>query len=80
VPEKWHLETKYRWVKQYNFYIRMPNGTDVRSGMSVLSFLYPDLSESAPLLAQEDEAAGIRFTQTGTPFAAVAIPRLSRIG
>src|SRR5216684_1473174 len=26
--EKWHLETKYRWVKQYNFYYisRMPNG------------------------------------------------------
>ncbi len=32
-------------------------GTDVRSGMSVLSFLYPDLSESAPLVGPEDEAS-----------------------
>jgi len=20
--KKWHLETKYRWVKQYNFYVQ----------------------------------------------------------
>jgi hypothetical protein len=56
--KKWHLETKYRWVDQYNFYIQDGEcRTDVRSRMSLLSFLQPHLSESALLAGPENEAS-----------------------
>jgi len=66
--EKWHLETKYRWVKQYNFYIQDANGDDVRSGMSVLSFSTRICLNQHHWLAQKMKQAGIRFTQTGNAF------------
>ena len=54
--KKWHLETKYRWVNQF-LYPGCPMGTHVRSRMPLLSFLHPDLSESAPLAGREDETS-----------------------
>jgi hypothetical protein len=36
--KKWHLETEYRWVQQFNFYIQDSElGTKVRSRMPILS-------------------------------------------
>ena len=55
--EKWHLETKYRWVKQYNFYIQDAEWVaDICSGMPVLPILHPHLLEPALLAGREDEA------------------------
>jgi len=67
--EKWHLETKYRWVKQYNFYIQ-----DAEWGpMFVRVCPYFPFSTRICLnqhhwLAQKMKQAGIRFTQTGNAF------------
>jgi hypothetical protein len=67
--EKWHLETKYRWVKQYNFYIQ-----DADWGpMFVRVCPYFPFSTRICLnqhhwLAQKMKQAGIRFTQSGNAF------------
>jgi len=67
--EKWHLETKYRWVKQYNFYIQ-----DAEWGpMFVRVCPYFPFSTRICLnqhhwLARKMKQAGIRFTQTGNAF------------
>ena len=67
--EKWHLETKYRWVKQYNFYIQ-----DAEWG-PVFVRVCPYFPFSTRIclnqhhwLAQKMKQAGIRFTQTGNAF------------
>jgi len=66
---KWHLETKYRWVKQYNFYIQ-----DAKWGqMFVRVCPYFPFSTRICLnqhywLARKMTQAGIRFTQTGNAF------------
>jgi hypothetical protein len=67
--EKWHLETKYRWVDQYNFYIQ-----DAEWGqMFVRVCPYFPFSTRICLnqhywLALKMKQAGIRFTQTGNCF------------
>ena len=67
--EKWHLETKYRWVKQYNFYLQ-----DAEWG-PVFVRVCPYFPFSTRIclnqhhwLAQKMKQAGIRFTQTGNAF------------
>jgi len=67
--EKWHLETKYRWVKQYNFYIQ-----DAAWGPMFVR-VCPHFPFSTRIclnqhhwLAQKMHQAGIRFTQTGNAF------------
>jgi len=67
--EKWHLETKYRWVHQYNFYIQ-----DAEWGqMFVRVCPYFPFSTRICLnqhywLALKMKQASIRFTQTGNAF------------
>jgi len=67
--KKWHLETKYRWVNQYNFYIQ-----DAQWGpMFVRVCPYFPFSTRICLnqhhwLAEKMKQAGIRFTQTGNAF------------
>ena len=67
--KKWHLETKYRWVKQYNFYIQ-----DAEWGpIFVRVCPYFPFSTRICLnqhywLAEKMKQAGIRFTQTGNAF------------
>ena len=67
--EKWHLETKYRWVKQYNFYIQ-----DAEWGpIFVRVCPYFPFSTRICLnqhywLAEKMKQAGIRFTQSGNAF------------
>jgi hypothetical protein len=67
--QKWHLETKYRWVKQYNFYLQ-----DSEWGpMFVRVCPYFPFSARICLnqhdwLAQKMKQAGIRFSQTGNAF------------
>jgi hypothetical protein len=67
--KKWHLETKYRWVKQYNFYLR-----DAEWGpMFVRVCPYFPFSTRICLnqhhwLAQKMKQAGICFTQSGNAF------------
>jgi hypothetical protein len=67
--KKWHLETKYRWVMQYNFYIQ-----DADWGqMFVRVCPYFPFSTRICLnqhywLALKMKHAGIRFTQTGNCF------------
>jgi hypothetical protein len=67
--KKWHLETKYRWVKQYNFYIQ-----DAEWG-PIFVRVCPYFPFSARIclnqhywLARKMKQAGIRFTQTGNAF------------
>jgi hypothetical protein len=66
---KWHLETKYRWVDQYNFYVQ-----DAEWGpMFVRVCPYFPFSTRICLnqhhwLAQKMKQAGIRFTQSGNAF------------
>ena len=67
--QKWHLETKYRWVQQYNFYLR-----DSEWGpMFVRVCPYFPFSARICLnqhywLAQKMKQAGIRFAQSGNAF------------
>jgi hypothetical protein len=67
--QKWHLETKYRWVKQYNFYIQ-----DAEWGpIFVRVCPYFPFSTRICLnqhhwLAEKMKQAGIRFTQSGNAF------------
>jgi hypothetical protein len=67
--KKWHLETKYRWVKQYNFYIQ-----DAEWGpIFVRVCPYFPFSTRICLnqhywLAEKMKQAGIRFTQSGNAF------------
>ena len=67
--QKWHLETKYRWVKQYNFYIQ-----DAEWGpIFVRVCPYFPFSTRICLnqhywLAHKMKQAGIRFTQSGNAF------------
>ena len=67
--QKWHLETKYRWVKQYNFYLR-----DAEWGpMFVRVCPYFPFSARICLnqhhwLARKMKQAGMRFTQSGNAF------------
>jgi hypothetical protein len=67
--KKWHLETKYRWVKQYNFYIQ-----DAEWGpMFVRVCPYFPFSARICLnqhywVALKMKQAGIRFTQPGNAF------------
>jgi hypothetical protein len=67
--KKWHLETKYRWVKQYNFYIQ-----DAEWGaMFVRVCPYFPFSARICLnqhhwLAQKMTRAGIRFIQSSNAF------------
>ena len=67
--QKWHLETKYRWVQQYNFYLQ-----DSEWGpMFVRVCPYFPFSTRICLnqhywLAQKMKQAGIRFTQSGNAF------------
>jgi len=64
--EKWHLETKYRWVDQYNFYLQ-----DAEWGQMFIRVCpYFPFSTRICLnqhywLALKMKQAGIRFTQTG---------------
>jgi hypothetical protein len=67
--EKWHLETKYRWVKQYNFYIQ-----DAEWGPMFVR-VCPHFPFSTRIclnqhhwLAEKMKQAGIRFTQSGNAF------------
>jgi len=67
--EKWHLETKYRWVKQYNFYIQ-----DAEWG-PIFARICPYFPFSTRIclnqhywLAEKMKRAGIRFTQSGNAF------------
>ena len=59
--KKWHRETKLNQVSLGEPIQLLcpgcPMGTDVRSCMPLLSFLHPDLSESAPLAGREDETS-----------------------
>lgn len=67
--DKWHLESKYRWVDQYNFYLR-----DAAWGpMFVRVCPYFPFSVRICLnqhywLATKMTEAGIRFTQAGNCF------------
>jgi hypothetical protein len=67
--KKWHLETKYRWVQQYNFYTQ-----DAEWGpIFVRVCPYFPFSTRICLnqhywLAEKMKQAGIRFTQTGNAF------------
>jgi len=67
--KKWHLETKYHWVDQYNFYLR-----DAEWGpLFVRVCPYFPFSTRICLnqhhwLAQKMKQAGIRFTQSGNAF------------
>jgi hypothetical protein len=67
--QKWHLQTKYRWVQQYNFYLQ-----DSEWGpMFVRVCPYFPFSTRICLnqhywLAQKMKQAGIRFTQSGNAF------------
>jgi len=67
--DKWHLETKYRWVDQYNFYLQ-----DAAWGpMFVRVCPYFPFSTRICLnqhhwLANKMTQAGIRFLQTGNCF------------
>jgi len=73
--QKWHLETKYRWVKQYNFYIQ-----DAAWGpIFVRVCPYFPFSTRICLnqhywLAEKMKQAGIRFTQTGNCFRSCSDP------
>jgi hypothetical protein len=67
--KKWHLETKYRWVQQFNFYIQ-----DAEWG-PIFVRVCPYFPFSARIclnqhywLARKMKQAGIRFTQTGNAF------------
>jgi hypothetical protein len=66
---KWHLETKYRWVEQYNFYLQ-----DAEWGpMFVRVCPYFPFSTRICLnqhywLARKMKQAGIRFVQSGNAF------------
>ncbi len=67
--DRWHLETRYRWVDQYNFYLQ-----DAEWGpMFVRLCPYFPFSSRIGLnqhhwLAGKMRQAGIRFTQTGNAF------------
>lgn len=67
--QKWHLEIKYRWVNQYNFYLR-----DAAWGpMFVRVCPYFPFSTRICLnqhhwLAHQMKQAGIRFQQSGNAF------------
>jgi hypothetical protein len=67
--DRWHLETKYRWVDQYNFYLQ-----DALWGpMFVRVCPYFPFSTRICLnqhywLANKMSHAGIRFTQAGNCF------------
>ncbi|HUL13030.1 MAG TPA: hypothetical protein VLU73_12790 [Methylococcaceae bacterium] len=67
--DRWHLETKYRWVDQYNFYLQ-----DAEWGpMFVRVCPYFPFSARICLnqhhwLAHKMKQAGIHFTQTGNAF------------
>ena len=67
--DKWHLETKYRWVEQYNFYLQ-----DAEWGpMFVRVCPYFPFSARICLnqhnwLALKMKQAGIRFSQTANAF------------
>ena len=67
--KKWHLETKYRWIKQYNFYIQ-----DAEWGpMFVRVCPYFPFSARICLnqhywLALKMKQVGIRFKQMGNAF------------
>jgi hypothetical protein len=67
--DRWHLETKYRWVDQYNFYLQ-----DAAWGpMFVRVCPYFPFSTRICLnqhywLANKMTEAGIRFTQSGNCF------------
>jgi hypothetical protein len=67
--DKWHLETKYRWVEQYNFYLQDPEW----GPMFVRVCPYFPFSARLCLnqhnwLALKMKQAGIRFTQTANAF------------
>ena len=74
---QWHLETKLRWVDQYNFYLR-----DAQWGpMFVRVCPYFPFSVRICLnqhywLAQRLQEAGIRFTQTQNAFRRCEIPEV----
>jgi diadenosine tetraphosphatase ApaH/serine/threonine PP2A family protein phosphatase len=67
--DKWHLETKYRWIKQYNFYLR-----DAEWGpMFVRVCPYFSFSTRICLnqhhwLAHKMKQAGLHFVQTKNAF------------
>src|SRR5579872_2918767 len=67
--DKWHLQTKFRWVDQYNFYLQ-----DAQWGpMFVRVCPYFPFSTRICLnqhywIAQKLKKAGIRFLQTGNAF------------
>ena len=73
--DRWHLETKYRWVDQYNFYLQ-----DAAWGpMFVRVCPYFPFSTRICLnqhywLANQMTHAGIRFTQAGNCFRACSDP------
>ncbi len=77
--QKWHLETKYRWGKQYNFYIQ-----DAEWGpMFVRVCPYFPFSTRICLnqhnwLARKMNKPGYALPKVATPFATVVILRLSR--
>jgi hypothetical protein len=73
--QKWHLETKYRWVKQYNFYIQ-----DAEWGQ-VFVRVCPYFPFSTRIclnqhhwLAEKMKRAGIHFTQSGNAFRSCSDP------
>jgi hypothetical protein len=74
--KNWHLETKYRWVKQYNFYIQ-----DALWGrMFVRVCPYFPFSARICLnqhywLAEKMKQADIRFRQTGNAFRQCSDPK-----
>src|SRR5215471_20167668 len=79
--QKWHLETKYRWVQQYNFYLQ-----DSEWGpMFVRVCPYFPFSVRICLnqhywLAQRLHEAGVRFTQTGITVTYFLTPRRRLLG
>jgi hypothetical protein len=78
--DKWHLETKYRWVNQYNFYLQDAEWRPhVRPGVPLLSVLNPHLTESAPLAGPPDEASRHPLrSKAEMPSAGVAIRKRCR--
>jgi hypothetical protein len=56
--DKWHLETKYRWVDQYNFYLQDAEwGPMFVRVCPYFPLLHSHLPEPAPLARPQDEAS-----------------------
>jgi len=67
--DKWHLETKWRWVNQYNFYLQDAEwGPMFVRGCPHFPFSTRICLNQHHWLAHQMKQAGIRFQQSANAF------------